>query len=339
VGAVLLGATDARWQSHLDDTALATTHAAGSIPDALRLARDVGGAAPHPGTGETRRLWELLATIASADLTVARVVEPHLDALTIRAQAGLNYDGQHTWGVFGAEAPGVAVVASENDGGWLLTGTKPWCSLAGSLDRALITARSGESRRLFEIDLHHEGVSIASGGWVARGLASVRSEQIDLAGVPATPVGDDGWYLTRDGFAWGGMGVAAIWFGGAVALGRTLMATMTGREPDQVGLMLLGEVDVVLHGCRSVLAAAAGDVDAGAGHPGVLAQRVRSTASAAAERVASLVGHALGPAPLALDEEHARRVADLQLYVRQDHAERDLARLGAKLLERGETPW
>ena len=39
-------------------------------------------------------------------------------------------------------------------------------------------------------------------------------------------------------------------------------------------------------------------------------------------------GHALGPAPLAFDEEHARRVADLTLYIRQHHGDRDLAALG-----------
>jgi hypothetical protein len=44
------------------------------------------------------------------------------------------------------------------------------------------------------------------------------------------------------------------------------------------------------------------------------------------------VGHCLGPAPLAQDERHARRVADLQLYVRQHHAERDEATLGRQVL-------
>src|SRR4249919_1622082 len=41
--------------------------------------------------------------------------------------------------------------------------------------------------------------------------------------------------------------------------------------------------------------------------------------------------HTLGPAPLAFDETHARRVADLEIYVRQHHAERDLADLGNRL--------
>jgi hypothetical protein len=44
-----------------------------------------------------------------------------------------------------------------------------------------------------------------------------------------------------------------------------------------------------------------------------------------------IVDHAdrgLGPRPLVRDPSHARRVAELGLYVRQDHAERDLEALG-----------
>lgn len=54
------------------------------------------------------------------------------------------------------------------------------------------------------------------------------------------------------------------------------------------------------------------------------------------------VGRALGPAPLALEAEHARRVADLQLYVRQHHAERDQASLGeavAAMAAGGRSAW
>ena len=60
----------------------------------------------------------------------------------------------------------------------------------------------------------------------------------------------------------------------------------------------------------------------------MLAGRVRAQAARCAEEVLGTVGHALGPGPLALDPVHAARVADLTLYLRQHHAERDLAALG-----------
>jgi hypothetical protein len=44
--------------------------------------------------------------------------------------------------------------------------------------------------------------------------------------------------------------------------------------------------------------------------------------------VLAVVGRSLGAGPLAHDGPHAQRVADLSVYVRQHHGERDLAALG-----------
>ena len=111
-------------------------------------------------------------------------------------------------------------------------------------------------------------------------------------------------------------------------------ARSAGR-PGELGRLHVGLVDAALHAAEAVLAGAAAQIDAGQaeGNAGqVLDLRVRATVADAVERTIRQVGHALGPAPLAFDEEHARRVADLELYVRQHHAERDLARLGAAVL-------
>lgn len=177
-------------------------------------------------------------------------------------------------------------------------------------------------------------------GWVARELTEVVSGPIELFDCPAVPVGPDGWYPERAGFAWGGMGVAACWYGGAVGLARTLRKACRTGETDQIGIMHLGAVDAVLTGARAVLARAAAAIDNGRGRgaDGALcAARVRAVLARAAEEVIERVGHALGPAPLARDERHARRVADLQLYLRQHHAERDDAALGRLVL--GLTDW
>ena len=65
--------------------------------------------------------------------------------------------------------------------------------------------------------------------------------------------------------------------------------------------------------------------------PELLALRTRAVVADAVEQVLRQAAHALGPAPLAFDAGHAARVADLELYVRQHHAERDLAALGTRL--------
>ncbi len=324
----------------------------GRAEPALTLARDLGQVLPTPGGGRTADRWQALAALAVGDLTAARVVEAHTDALAILDEwqasgatdpylTALGVSADSTWGVFAAEGRGVSVDASRTRDGWVLSGIKPWCSLAGRLTHALITAHTGDgARRLFAIALRQDTVDVAAAdGWVARGLTEVPSGPIELLDCPAVPVGADGWYLTRPGFAWGGIGVAACWYGGAVGLARRMRDAATAKEPDQIAAMHLGAVDVALTGSRTVLAAAASAVDAGdaAGAAGVLwAGRTRAVVANAAEEVLTRCGHTLGPAPLAQDAWHARRVADLQLYLRQHHAERDEAALGRQVLELAE---
>ena len=57
---------------------------------------------------------------------------------------------------------------------------------------------------------------------------------------------------------------------------------------------------------------------------------------AAAEAI-DRFGRALGPRPLIRDADVIRRITEVQLYVRQCHAERDLAALGAAELDRART--
>jgi hypothetical protein len=179
---------------------------------------------------------------------------------------------------------------------------------------------------------------------VARGLASLPSGPVDFRGVPAAPVGVDGWYLDRPGFAWGGIGVAACWWGGTVGIARRVYRDAEERTPDQIGRAHLGAIDTLLTASGQALTAAASAIDDGTatGARGALrAARVRGLVARTAELVIERAGHALGPEPLAFDARHAQRVADLQLYIRQHHAERDEARLGALLLDsaRGIAPW
>jgi hypothetical protein len=124
-------------------------------------------------------------------------------------------------------------------------------------------------------------------------------------------------------------------------VGRQVWRHTVSREPDQIALMHLGEIDRALGASRGALCAAATVVDAPAGvdDPALLAGRVRSQVAVAVDTVLGHAAHAMGPAPLTADEEHARRVADLQVYVRQHHGERDTARIGHLLAAESLPPW
>ncbi|MDQ1056799.1 hypothetical protein QFZ23_000700 [Arthrobacter globiformis] len=371
--------------------------AVGDVPALLAIAQQAGRSAPKPGDGRTPQLWGLLASVAAVDVAAARVLEPHLDAGAILSQAGTPESFTGSWGVYAAEAPGTRLTAgqvsasadgrstaeAESGGaepagkavGVQLNGSKPWCSLAQFVDHAVVTAHTeAGGRAAFAVDLRAAGVTCDVPEWTSRGLREIPSGTVHFDRVPAVPLGGDGWYLQRPGFAWGGMGVAACWLGGAVALGRHFEAALlrgarSQREPDQVALAALGEVDRILTSTIQYLARAAQAVDAaqaGAARAGQEsgqeaddgepnteggaelngsaiggwseALRVRGTVAAAVERVQLLVSQNLGPGPLAFDERYGKCMADLSLYVRQHHATRDDAQLGALTLK-GEHAW
>ncbi|WP_448223220.1 acyl-CoA dehydrogenase [Gordonia iterans] len=285
--------------------------------------------------------WSVLASLGAADLTAARVVEPHIDAVTILEESGrtLAQTAPGSWGVYAAEGADPALAAAEEGGLWVLNGVKPWCSLADHVDNALVTAWTGPgTRRLFAVNMGGGTVEVSDDPWFARGLAGIRSPRVTFDATPAEPVGEDGWYLNRPGFAVGGIRVAAVWYGAAVAVGRTLRRLSTDREIDQIAAMHLGAVEGSLHRAACVLDDAARELS----HDGTdairataLALHVRSTVRIASEEVLERAAHALGPAPLVRDRAHAARVADLELYLRQEHAERDLAILGRHVLQHG----
>ena len=306
------------------------------VAAAVAAARKYGALLPQPGH-DTATRWAVLAAVAAADLTPARVLEAHSDALAILAEAGEPVPTETTWGVFAAEAPGARLDAEIHDSGSAtLTGVKPWCSLAADLDAALVTAHTPDGRRLFRVDLHHPGVTVdPPQRWVARGLRTVVSTSVSFDAVPATPVGPAGWYLIRPGFAWGGMGVAACWYGAATALGAAVRTKASADSATDLVRMHLGAAEVALYGARCALSDAAAAIDAGRGgqRDGErLALLARSVVAEACEQVLRTAAHALGPAALVFDAEHAARVADLQVYVRQHHGERDLAALGAHIV-------
>jgi hypothetical protein len=272
---------------------------------------------PLPGGGETLLRWQLLSALAEDDLVTARLAEAHADAIAILAELeGKPAPEGSRWGVWAAEVPGHEV----DFDGTSVTGAKAWCSGATLLSHALLTVRGGA---LVSVALDSPQVAADADTWAWPGMRAADTRTVRFEAAPATFVSDH--YLRRSGFWVGGIGVAACWYGGAAAVARPLRRRL--RDPHAAAH--LGAVDLALGSARDVLRAAAATVDSSptADHTR-LAYRVRGTVAAVAQEVAGRVGRALGPAPYATDPEHAQRVADLEVYIRQDHAERDLATLG-----------
>lgn len=295
---------------------------------------------PLPGGGRTADRFVRLAALGRRDPVLARLAEGHADAMAILAELSTGTDDARRgapWGVWAAMPD--SVTATPTDDGWRLDGDRPWCSGAGDCAFALVTARAPDGARLFAADLAQTGVTPLDGTWPAVGMARSDSRTVRFTGAAATPVGDPGQYVNRPGFWHGGIGVAACWLGGAVGVADTLAKAAAGRDLDPHALAHLGAIDARLAAANALLLHAAARIDAA---PTVvderLAAQVRAVVEATATEVLDRVGRALGAGPLCRDAEHASRVADLTVYLRQHHAERDLQHLG-ELTRAGAGTW
>ena len=290
---------------------------------------------PLPASGRTAERWQRLAALAEDDIVAARIAEAHVDAVAILDElGGKPPDSGQLWGVWAAESPDAVLTATEcADGAVILNGTKVWCSGAGFCTNALVTARLDDaSRGLFAVTVTEPAVKALPTTWWNVGMAGSDTRAVQFHNAHAVAVGDPGEYLNRPGFWHGAIGVAACWLGGARKVAEPLYRCARSQSADAYSLAHLGAVDAALAAGDAILAVAATDIDADpfdrTGTAQLLARRARTVVEHAAEEAITRTGRALGPGPLCQDGRHAQRVADLTIYIRQSHAERDLAELG-----------
>jgi len=303
---------------------------------------------PLPARGNTLvRLQWLARACGEQPLSIGKLFESHCDALAILDELGLGHLAQapgSLWGVWAAEGPAGSRVEcrrGREPGELRLNGRKSWCSGAEALTQALVSVwdEAGQSR-LVAVRLDAPGVEVTGEGWAAVGMRETRSVDVVFSDAPALPVGAPGAYLARPGFWHGAVGIAACWYGAARAVALPLKQRVAAMAvPDSIALMHLGAVDTALLGARRCLQAAAREIDDRPAQVGQReAQQVRLVVEAAAEAVLSHVGRALGAYPLCRVPEHAQRVADLAVFLRQSHGDRDLASLG-EAVSQAEEDW
>lgn len=289
-----------------------------------------------PGGGRTAERWLALVDLAAGDVALARMCEAHLDAVAILAEAGLTPRPGAVYGVWASAALGGAEVVLDHG---RLTGTKPFCSGIGIVDRALIDVRAGEGRQLVDADVRFVGhggrwhspdssaaASSAVVEWHHAGLASCNTGRVTLADVTdAEPVGAVGWYLDRPGFWHGACGPAACWAGGAAGL---LAYVEPGEDPFR--LAAAGAMAAAAWTMRAVLQRAGDEIDRDPGDVGAARRRARMVRHTVHEQATAMLDRfqrAWGPRPLVEVPGVAARIADVGIYLRQHHGDRDLAAL------------
>ena len=247
------------------------------------------------------------------------------------------------YGVWAAERPGLRLEIRPGPDGDVVSGVKEFCTGVNLCDAALVTAFSpdcDDGPVLVDLDLRslrrRRAIRTSTDEWASVAFASTSTGSMVLdpvrIGPEAVIVGTDGWYLKRAGFWSGAVGPAAVWAGGAIGLVDHAISRAPVSPHVAAHLGALRSIDWQLHALLTVAADDIdGDPDDDAGTARARALMVRHLVERAATEVLDRFGRAVGPGPLAFDGAVARRYAELTLYIRQDHAESDLAVVDAAL--------
>ncbi|MEO7130745.1 MAG: hypothetical protein ABIZ07_05160 [Dermatophilaceae bacterium] len=281
-------------------------------------------------------LIEALISLGRTDIPLSRLVEGHIDALRILKEADHPAVPDSLYAVWASRSHATGISARPTEAGWRLSGILRFASGVGVVDRALVPVWLDADTHLL-LDLDVGCWPADESAWQTSAMAVSRSHTVTLDDLPApgsSRIGDSGFYLNRPGFFVGGIGVAAVWAGGAARLADLLEDVTDGAPPAASRSVRLGQVRTELSTAHAVLSRAASVLIGQSGSRldadglRTLATETRAAVAAAVHRVLELARTVAGPAGLAYAAELTHAVDDLNLYVRQQNADADFTYLG-----------
>jgi hypothetical protein len=291
---------------------------------------------PLPGGGETSERHRRLMEVGREDLSLARLAEAHWDAVAILAEAGRAPEPGSIYAVWASEIPNEPLILERHSDSYAISGKKLFCSGAGLVDRALVTIGRPQ-QRLIDVDLRtsESSVQFDDSNWKTSAFHEIRTSTATFASTSVSEngfIGDPGWYLSRAGFWHGACGPAACWAGGAAGL---VDWALKQKRDDPHTVAHLAAMQSSVWALKSYLDCAGMAIDqdpsdSRAAH--LRALTVRHLVEQECTNIIRRLPRAYGPQPLAMNEDISRRYSELDLYLRQSHAERDLEALGRSLL-------
>jgi alkylation response protein AidB-like acyl-CoA dehydrogenase len=198
-----------------------------------------GGAGYGIGPEGAQKLFWLLALLGEGHMAVARLFEAHVNAihLVLRfgapgliEQVAADAAAGHFFGLWVTDPPagGVRLVAGDR-----LEGRKFFCSGAGFLNRALITAVTPQGTQMM-IAAIPDG-RVMPGEVALAGLRAAVTGAVDFSGLRIALtawLGEPGDYLREPAFSGGAWRAAAAAFGGLTALLQAHRAELLARRRD-----------------------------------------------------------------------------------------------------------
>ncbi len=329
------------------------TEALACLARAGLLAAPVPTSAGGRGLGEepgARDLCDVLRLTGFGNLALGRLYEGHVNALQLIARYGdprqrdrLFNDAMRGefFGVWNTE-PGVGgLVLEERPGCFRLAGCKTFASGAGSVTRALVTARlPGRAEPLMVVAPLEPGTRADLSEWRAHGMRASATGTLTFTGLVidrSAILGDPGDYHRQPHFSAGAWRFAAVQLGGVEAVldawRAHLRATARGEDPHQ--LARLGDGAIAAESARLWVERAAAIVAEGALDGDRLVAYVnlaRTVVERAGLDVLQLAQRSVGLQGFLRSHPLERLSRDLATYLRQPAPDRALTSAAREVL-------
>jgi alkylation response protein AidB-like acyl-CoA dehydrogenase len=189
------------------------------------------------------------------------------------------------------------------------------------VDRVLLPGWVDEHTHLL-FDIPADDVRADRTTWHTSAMDASRSFTVTVESTVAEPVAGENFYLGRSGFVVGGLGVAAVWAGGARSVTDQVAAGLRAFPASAHQLRRLGRMEHAAWQAAAVVEHVAWrlarlDLD-------TVEREVAAARSVVVDCCETTIDEAakiVGPGGLTSNARLARTLADLQLYVRQLHAD------------------
>ncbi len=286
------------------------------------------------------------------DLALGRLYEGHVNALQLIALLGTPaqraaYDRDvaagKLFGVWNTQAADGVVVETRGERS-VLSGRKTFCSGAGRVARAMITARTASDRlQLYVIDMEREATTIDTSFWKPSGMVASESYAVDFTGIALGPddrLGAEGAYERPPWFIGGAHRFLAVQTGGVERLAAEFarFVAKQNRADDPFTLARVGASAVA---AGTAVAWTRTCAEAWAEHDAGKRSSVELLASVDAARIAieraaldaaETIERGVSARGLLEPWPFGRLLADLRMYLRQPSPDQALMRVARAAL-------
>jgi alkylation response protein AidB-like acyl-CoA dehydrogenase len=285
----------------------------------------------------------LLRLLGQGNLAVGRVFEAHVNAIRLIARYGAAQDVTMAAAAAAAGSLFALWVTDPPDAGLtllpggILRGRKQFCSGAGHVSHAVMTAQDLDGRVRLVVATLDRNVTVTKLAGGMQGMRAATTGQVHFASVDATPFGAPGDYLREPDFSTGAWRTSAVTLGGLDALlgeaARQLRARGRLDDPHQQARM--GQALIAGETARLWMQSAAPRAEAADAAPADAIAYV-NFARLAVERACldaiALVQRCLGVAAFIRPNPVERLCRDLATYLRQPAPDMVLTEAAAHMM-------